>query len=296
MEKSRDIMQRVRRIEMQARRLVTATFAGLYRSGFRGQGLDFDEFREYTPGDEPRFIDWKVTARTGTPYVRKFHEEREQALLLAVDASASMYYAGGQSRDSKLEYAALIATTLAYSAALNGDKTGLLIFGCSPHFYLPPAKGARQYLRILGSILSSSPAGENETVESVVDEIMKTQRKKTLLVMLSDFLFPPNKSSIGKLNFRHELIPMRVNDPIELSLPDAGKLHAIDLESSEQFSVNLSDAPLRAEHAKRVHAHFSEWDRLFDQLSIDHISLLSNTDFMPSLRSLFKRRKRLSMR
>ncbi len=296
MEKTRDIIQRVRRIEMQARRLVTSTFAGLYRSGFRGQGLDFDEFREYTPGDEPRFIDWKVTARTGTPYVRKFHEEREQALLLAVDASASMRYAGGQSSDSKLEYAALIATTLAYSAAFNGDKTGLLIFGCSPHFYLPPAKGARQYLRILSSILSSPADGKDEDMASVVDEILRTQRKKTLLVMLSDFLLTPDKKAIGKLNFRHELIPMRVNDPVELSLPEGGKLHVIDPESAEQFSIDLSDASLRANYDKCVHAHLTEWDRLFDQLGIEYLNLLTNTDFMPSLRMLFKHRSRLSLR
>ena len=118
MDQVQDIMQKVRRIEMQARRLATTTFAGQYRSAFRGQGLDFDDFREYLPGDEPRFIDWKVTARTGTPYVRKFHEEREQVPLLAVDASASMRYAGAASADTKLEYAALVAAVLAYSCLL----------------------------------------------------------------------------------------------------------------------------------------------------------------------------------
>lgn len=296
MDKTQDIMQRVRRIEMQARRLVTATFAGLYRSGFRGQGLDFDEFREYTPGDEPRFIDWKVTARTGTPYVRKFHEEREQALLLAVDASASMRYASSLSPDSKLEYAARIATTLAYSAALNGDKTGLLIFGCNPHFYLPPAKGVRQYLRVLTSILGSPPGGADEDVPTVVDELLRTQRKKTLLVMISDFLFAPDKQSIGKLNFCHEVVPMRVNDPLELSLPAAGRVCALDAETGVQLAANLSDAALRAEHSKRVHAHFADWDKLFGQLSIDHLQLLTNEDFMPKLRALFKRRSRLFLR
>ncbi len=293
MDKTQDIMQRVRRIEMQARRLVTSTFAGLYRSGFRGQGLDFDEFREYTPGDEPRFIDWKVTARTGTPYVRKFHEEREQALLLAVDASASMRYASSLSQDSKLEYAARIATTLAYSAALNGDKTGLLIFGCNPHFYLPPAKGARQYLRVLGSILSSPPDGADEDVPAVTDELMRTQRKKTLLVMISDFLFAPDKQAIGKLNYRHEIIPLRVNDPLELTLPPAGRVHALDAETGAQLDANLADPTLRAEHAKRVRNHFETWDQLFAQLSIDNLQLMTNQDFMPKLRALFKRRSRL---
>ncbi len=296
MDKTQDIMQRVRRIEMQARRLVTATFAGLYRSGFRGQGLDFDEFREYTPGDEPRFIDWKVTARTGTPYVRKFHEEREQALLLAVDASASMRYAGGTSPDSKLEYAARIATTLAYSAALNGDKTGLLLFGCSPHFYLPPAKGARQYLRVLRAILAAPPGGKGEEVSLVVDELLRTQRKKTLLVMLSDFLIAPDKEAIGRLNFRHELIPVRVNDALELNLPAAGRIHALDPESGEQLCADLNSSSLRAEHAQCVRAHYAEWDKIFDRLAIDRLELLTHVDFMPRLRALFKRRSRLFLR
>lgn len=296
MDKTQDIMQRVRRIEMQARRLVTATFAGLYRSGFRGQGLDFDEFREYTPGDEPRFIDWKVTARTGTPYVRKFHEEREQALLLAVDASASMRYASGLSPDSKLEYAARIATTLAYSAALNGDKTGLLVFGCNPHIYLPPAKGARQYLRVLSSILNSPSGGADEDVLSTVDELLRTQRKKTLLIMISDFLFAPDKQAIGKLNYRHELIPLRVNDPLELELPAVGRVHALEAETGVQLAVNLADSAMRAEHAKRVHAHFEAWEQLFAQLAIDNLQLLTNQDFMPKLRALFKRRSRIFVR
>lgn len=296
MDKTRDIMQKVRRIEMQARRLAVATFAGEYRSGFRGQGLDFDDFREYMPGDEPRFIDWKVTARTGTPYVRKFHEEREQALLLAVDTSGSMHYAGSRSSDTKLEFAARIAAVLAYSAALNGDKTGLLLFGRTPHFYLPPAKGVQQCLRIVREILSAPGGGEDEEVREVADEVLRTQRKKTLLVMLSDFLFTPDKEAIGQLNFRHELIPLRVNDPIELQLPAVGPILAQELESGIQRQVNLSDSSLIHAHSKALVAHYVDWDKLFNQLGIDHPSLLTDTDFMPSLRRLFKRRSRLIIR
>ena len=132
MDKTQEIMEKVRRIELQARRMSTATFAGQYRSGFRGQGLDFDDFREYRAGDEPRFIDWKVTARTGTPYVRTFHEEREQVLLLAVDVSGSMDYASAGIADTKREYAAQIAAVLAYSAALNGCSLGIVRISTFP--------------------------------------------------------------------------------------------------------------------------------------------------------------------
>ena len=296
MDKTQEIMQKVRRIEMQARRLATATFAGQYRSGFRGQGLDFDDFREYTPGDEPRFIDWKVTARTGTPYVRKFHEEREQTLLLTIDVSGSMLYAGSQSPDTKREYAARIAATLAYSAALNGDKTGLLLFGCKPHIYLPPIKGVQQCLRIVREILTAPAGGNDEPVETVVNEVLRTQRKRTLLFLMSDYLFAPDKQAIGKLNFRHELIPVILNDPMELALPAAGRIYAQNPETGLQVEANLADAGLRATHAKAVHSHYADWDKLFTQLAIDSIHLQTTQDFMPHLRRMFKRRSRLIVR
>lgn len=296
MDKTQEIMQKVRRIEMQARRLATASFVGQYRSGFRGQGLDFDDFREYTPGDEPRFIDWKVTARTGTPYVRKFHEEREQVLLLAVDASGSMRYAGARSSDTKLEYAAQLAAVLAYSAALNGDKVGLLLFGCRPHFYLPPAKGMQQCLRIVREILSAPLGGEDEPVSHVVDEVLRTQRKPTMLFLMSDWLFAPDRQAIGKLNFRHELVPVRINDPAELELPAAGRICALDPESGAQLVANLADPALRTAHAKAMHAHYSEWEQLFARQGIDTLDLLTTGNFIPLLRRLFHRRSRQFVR
>ena len=149
MDKASDILKRVRRIELRARHLATENFAGQYQSGFRGQGLDFDDFREYTPGDDPRFIDWKVTARMNSPFVRRFREEREQAVILAVDVSGSMHYASSAARASKLDYAAEVAAVLAFSAAQSGDKCGLLIYGNSHSHYIPPAKGIKQTLRIV---------------------------------------------------------------------------------------------------------------------------------------------------
>lgn len=296
MDKTQEIMQKVRRIEMQARHLATATFVGQYRSGFRGQGLDFDDFREYTPGDEPRFIDWKVTARTGTPYVRKFHEEREQMLLLAVDASGSMRYAGGQSTDSKLEYAARLAAVLAYSAALNGDKVGLLLFGCRPHFYLPPAKGMQQCLRIVREIITAPAGGQDEPVAQVVDEVLRTQRKRTMLFLMSDWLFAPDRQAVGKLNFRHELVPVRINDPAELELPHGGRVYVQDPETGEQLLADLEAPALRAAHAKAMHAHYTEWQQLFVRQGIDTLDLLTTADFIPQLRRLFQRRSRQIVR
>lgn len=296
MDKAQQIMQKVRRIELQARKMSTATFAGQYRSGFRGQGLEFDDFREYQPGDEPRFIDWKVTARTGTPYVRKFHEEREQALLLAVDVSASMHYAGADSADTKLEYAATLAAVLAYSASQNGDKVGLLLFGNHPTFYLPPAKGMKQCLRIVREILSAPLHGQDDTMEAVANMVLQTQRKQAIVFLMSDFLFPCDKQAIGKLNFRHELIPVRIHDQAELELPDAGRVCFRDPESGVLLQANLSDTALRGQHAKAMKAHLTEWDRVFTQLGIDMLDTRTATDFIPQLRKLFNRRSRLFVR
>ncbi len=290
MDKTQDIMQKVRRIELQARKLATATFAGQYRSGFRGQGLDFDDFREYQPGDEPRFIDWKVTARTGTPYIRRFHEEREQVLLLAVDASASMGYASGE--DSKLEYAAQLAAVLAWSAVQNGDKVGLLLYGRKPHFYLPPAKGVMQCLRIVREILSTPAGGQDDTADAVAREILLTQRKPAIVFLMSDFLGKADQQALGKLAFRHELIPVRVNDPAELELPDAGFTCLQDPESGELVEVDLSSTELRTAHARALAAHRREWDKCFTQLAVDALSLTTGADFIPPLRKLFARRSR----
>ena len=293
MKKTQEIMEKVRRIELQARRMSTATFAGQYRSGFRGQGLDFDDFREYRAGDEPRFIDWKVTARTGTPYVRTFHEEREQVLLLAVDVSGSMNYASAGAADTKREFAAQIAAVLAYSAALNGDKVGLLLYGHKPHFYLPPAKGMKQCQRIVREILSSPVCGADDTMENVAAEILRTQRKSAMVFLISDFLTSPDKQAIGKLNFRHELIPVRINDPAELELPAAGRISVCDPETGELFIADLRDSHLRQAHQKAMQAHRVEWMRVFNQLGIDSIDLQTTQDFIPALRKLFNRRSRL---
>lgn len=292
MDKTQEIMQHVRRIELQARKLTTATFAGQYRSGFRGQGLDFDDFREYMPGDDPRFIDWKVTARTGTPYVRTFHEEREQELLLAVDASASMSYAGAEAVESKREYAARIAAVLAYSAALNGDKVGLFIYGCKPHFHLPPAKGMTQCRRIVREILSAPDGGADVSIDNVAAEILRTRRKRALVFLISDFLMPADKQAIGKLNFKHELVPLIVHDPAELHLPAAGAVRFCDPETGEMFEADLDDRDLREAHAKAMQAHRVEWTRIFNQLGIDAPELLTTQDFIPALRKMFNRRSR----
>ncbi len=285
-------MQKVRRIEMMARKRATASFAGQFRSSFRGQGLDFDDFREYTIGDEPRFIDWKVTARTGTPYVRKFYEEREQIILLAIDTSASMSYASSASPHSKLDQAASIAAVLAYSAAQNGDKVGLLLYGRKPHFYLPPAQGVKQCLRIVREIISSPPEGEDESIEQVANEILRTQRKRAMVFLISDFYAEVDKKALGRLDFRHEIIPIRIADPYELSLPAEGLINFRDPEQGTQWTADLSDPRIHQRYQQRLLEHRDSWEKCFHQLSIDFIDLQTQQDYIHPLARLFARRSR----
>lgn len=292
MDKASDILKRVRRIELRARHLATENFAGQYQSGFRGQGLDFDDFREYMPGDDPRFIDWKVTAKMNSPFVRRFREEREQAVILAVDVSGSMHYASSAARVSKLDYAAEVAAVLAYSAAQSGDKCGLLIYGNSHSHYIPPAKGVKQTLRIVREIVASKNDGADQNFSDVARQLVLSQKKAAMVIMISDFWGENNKAALGQINFKHDFIPIRIADPMELHLPDAGRVILKDPETGKSMFLNLSRQDVRETHANAVHLHREKWTQDFRRLGIDFLDLQTTDNFMPTLRALFARRSR----
>lgn len=293
MDQATEILKRVKRIQLRARRLAVETFAGHYHSGFRGQGLDFDDFREYIAGDDPRFIDWKVTARMRTPYVRRFNEEREQALILAIDGSASMRYGSAASTQTKLEYAAEVAAVLAYSAAQNGDKCGLLIYGQGDApFYLPPAKGVKQTMRIVREILTAHAGKADTPIADVSKHLVSAQKKMVMVVMISDFWSAPDTSALGKINFKHELIPVRIADPLELQLPEVGSIVLCDPETNEQFLVATQDDALRTRHHNLAHSHRESWAKEFKRLGIDYLDLSTTEPYLPALKSLFGRRSR----
>ena len=289
MDKASDILKRVRRIELRARHLATENFAGQYQSGFRGQGLDFDDFREYMPGDDPRFIDWKVTARMNSPFVRRFREEREQAVILAVDVSGSMHYASSAARVSKLDYAAEVAAVLAYSAAQSGDKCGLLIYGNSHSHYIPPAKGVKQTLRIVREIVASKNDGTDQNISDVARQLVLSQKKAAMVIMISDFWGENNKAALGQINFKHDFIPIRIADPMELHLPDAGRVILKDPETGKSMFLNLSRQDVRETHANAVHLHREKWTQDFRRLGIDFLDLQTTDNFMPPLRALVAR-------
>ncbi len=289
-EQIEEMMGRVRKLELKARRLVRESFSGEYLSSFRGQGLDFDDFREYQHGDEVRFIDWNVTARMNQPYVRKFREERELSVVIAVDVSGSADY--GSVMLSKREVAAETAAVLGFSALHNGDKVGLLIFAHEPILYIPPEKGSRHLLRMIREILVAKPEKPGTSVAGACDFLVRTLRRKSVVFLISDFFADSMDKALGKVAKKHETIALRVLDPLEGKLPKAGRVIMIDPETGFETMVNTSNPNLRMGYAKLMRRQLEGVSALFKKHGIDAADLMTNGDTLAALHSLLKKRSR----
>ncbi len=289
-EQIEEIMQRVRKLELKARRLVRESFSGEYLSSFRGQGLDFDDFREYQHGDEVRFIDWNVTARMNAPYVRKFREERELSVVLAVDVSGSIDY--GSQHFSKREICAEAAAVLGFSALQNGDKVGLLLFANEPLLMIPPEKGTRHLLRLIREILAAKPTGRGTAINTACDHLVSGLRRKSVVIFLSDFMSDSLDKPLGKLARKHETIALRVLDPLEKKLPNAGKVILTDPETGFESWVNTSNSNLRQGYEKLTRRHREGIAQIFKKHAIDYADLSTRGDTLNALHRLLKKRSR----
>lgn len=283
-----EMMARVRKLELKARRLVRESFSGEYLSSFRGQGLDFDDFREYQHGDEVRFIDWNVTARMNSPFVRKFREERELAVVLAVDVSGSADF--GSRTLSKRELSAEIAAILGFSALQNGDQVGLLIFAAEPIMFVPPGKGTRHLLRMIREILMAKPGSPQTSIKEACDFLVKSLKRKSLVIMISDFHADMLDKPLGKLARKHETVALRVNDPLEAALPNAGRVVMTDPETGFETLVNTSNSNLRMAYKKLMKRQFEGAASVFKKHGIDSADLLTDGDSLPALHQMLKRR------
>ena len=289
-EQIEEMMARVRKLELKARRLVRESFSGEYLSSFRGQGLDFDDFREYQHGDEVRFIDWNVTARMNEPFVRKFREERELSVIMSVDVSGSADF--GSQHLSKRELSAEIAAVLGFSALQNGDKVGLLIFAGEPVMFIPPAKGSRHLLRMIREILMAKPANQGTSIEEACNFLVKSLKRKALIFMVSDFHAEVLDKPLGKLARKHELVALQVNDPLETDLPKAGRVVMVDPETGFETLVNTSNPNLRMGYRKLMTRQFEGVAAVFKKHGIDAATLTTDKDTLPALHELLKRRGR----
>jgi uncharacterized protein (DUF58 family) len=284
------MMARVRKLELKARRLVRESFSGEYQSSFKGQGLDFDDFREYQHGDEIRFIDWNVTARMGSPFIRKFREERELNVILAVDVSGSADY--GSVHFSKREIAAETAAILGFSALQNGDKCGLLLFAADSLLFIPPAKGTKHLLRLVREILVARPHQPGTSIAAAATTLLQALPRKSLVFLLSDFLADPIDKPLGKLAAKHDTIAIRITDPLEQNLPKAGRVTLEDPETGWQTSVNTSNPNLRMAYRKLMQRQQEGTVAIFKKHGIDYAELTTNEEPIPALHSLLKRRIR----
>ncbi len=240
---SRELLAQIRRIERVTRRLVNQQMAGQYQSVFKGHGMSFDEVRAYTPGDDPRVIDWNVTARAGTPHVKTFVEERELTVLLVVDMSGSMAF--GTEGDEKRVVAARLAAMMAFSAIKNGDRVGLVAFTDTVETYVPPKKGRKHVLRIIDEILRFDPVGQGTNLGAALEFVGKVSKRKAVVFLISDFLDDGYERALNITARRHDLIPLTVVDPAEEELPNLGLLLVEDAETGEMLVLDSAASTTR---------------------------------------------------
>jgi uncharacterized protein (DUF58 family) len=283
-----ELLERVRAIEIRARRLVNDLFLGEYKAVFRGRGLEFDELRPYVPGDDPRSIDWKALARTGHPLIRRYREDRDLTVLFAVDVSASQG-AGAQPR-SKADLAAEICAVLALAAIRNKDRVGLLLFASEPERYIRPANGATHVLRVVREVLWARPRSRGTDIGGALGFLSGVQKRRATVFLVSDFLAEGYAAQLRPASRRHDIIAIRVRDPLDEMLPDAGIIRVRDAETGGAFDVDSSSAAVRDAYAARVRAIDDERRRLFGELNIDEIQVDVGSDYVPALLRFFRRR------
>ena len=296
-----EILETVRRVEIRTNRLVNDMMVGAYLSHFKGRGMDFEELREYMPGDDVRDIDWNVTFRMGRPFVKRFREERELGVILVVDISASGAF--GSTRRSKREFAAEIAATLACSAARSSDKVGLLLFTEGVELYLPPRKGRRQILRIIREMLTFQPKRRGTNIPAALTFLNHVLNRRSIVFLLTDFLHSFGSGApglqagrdmvqeIGMTNARHDLVCVHLHDPRESELPDAGLLTIEDAETGELLEVDSGRATVRQSYAATNAERLAELDRALRRASVDTLRFSTNESFAQTLQRFFETRR-----
>ena len=286
------ILKRVRRIELITRGLVKESLGGQYHSRFKGQGIEFDDFREYQPGDDVRFIDWNVTARMNDPFVRKYVEERELTVLLCVDVSGSGDY--GSHDDSKRELAAELAAVFGFSACANQDKVGLVLFSDGVEAFVPPRKGLSHTLRIVRDILNITPRSRRSDLQPALEVALQRISHRALVILVSDFLTPDFswENTLRGVAAKHDVTAVQVGDPCEFELPKAGRVCLQDPETGEQVVVNTSDPAVRAIYEERIANHFASVDGVFRRCGVEMVKAISGENYVPALKSYFRARRR----
>jgi uncharacterized protein (DUF58 family) len=298
----REILKKIRQIEIRTNRLVTESLAGAYHSVFKGQGMNFDEVREYQPGDDVRTIDWNVTARMNHPFIKKFVEERELTLMLVVDVSGSGLF--GSRAQSKRELAAEIASVLAFSAIRNNDKVGLLLFTDEVEKFIPPRKGRGHVLRVIREVLFFQPRRRGTDLVNALEFMGRVLPHRSIAVIISDFQTPkssgalplPVQTALRIANRRHDVVTVQITDRYEMELPALGRLTLEDAETGEILEINTTDPASRDAFALRRQKQLHDLARQFRASGIDAIQLRTDESYSAALGNFFETREKRRLR
>ena len=286
----RELVKKLRKIEIRTAKLANEQLAGGYHSVFKGRGMAFSEVRQYQPGDDVRFIDWNVSARMNDTYVKVFTEEREMTVMLLVDLSASERF--GAVARPKVETVAEVAALLAFSAIKNNDRVGLILFTDHVEKYVPPKKGKGHVMRVVSEILTAHPEGAGTDLSGALDLLGGVAKRKSVAFLVSDFQAHGWERSLRVAAAKHDLIPVTVTDPREDELPDLGLALLEDLETGTLVEVDTSDAKVRATYAAAVAKQRARREQLFRRLRIDHVAVSTASDYVRPISDMFRARQR----
>ncbi|MEO5360311.1 MAG: DUF58 domain-containing protein [Nitrospirota bacterium] len=285
-----DVIKNIRRVEIKTRRMAADFFTGHYRSVFKGRGMEFDEVRQYSPGDDIRSIDWNVTARMGEPFIKKFVEERELTIIFLLDLSRSCVFA--TTTRLKRDLAAELSSVLALSAVRNNDKVGFIAFTDKVEKYIPPAKGLKHVLRVVRESLYLKPQGKGTDIAAAIEYLNKVSSRRAVVFIISDFHAAKYAKALSIANKRHDVIAVTLTDPVELALPNVGIITLEDAETGELFVVDTSSAAVRNKYREQATRIFEQRKRLFTASGIDHIEITTDVPYIKTLIRFFRMRER----
>jgi len=286
----KELLKKVKHIEIATRNVVNEVFSGEYHSVFKGRGMEFAEVREYQPGDDIRTIDWNVSARMGHPFVKVFEEERELTVMLLVDVSSSGNF--GTTEQLKREVAAELSAVLAFSAIKNNDKVGLIIFSDRIEKFIPPHKGRKHVLRVIREILFFKPKESATNLNSALEYLSRVIKRRSTVFLISDFMTEDFEKAMQVANKKHDLIALSITDPREVTLPDVGMIDLEDAETGETILVDTGSAALRRHFFDEAMLQRNKYADFFKSIGVDHINILTNRSYIEPITKFFRMRAR----
>jgi uncharacterized protein (DUF58 family) len=286
----KELAKKIRYIQIYTSKAVNDILAGEYESVFKGRGMEFNEVREYYPGDDIRSIDWNVTARTGEPHVKLFVEERELTIMFMVDLSASGAF--GSTRKIKNDVAAELCALLAFSAIKNNDKVGLIVFTDQVEMFIPPAKGTTHVLRLIRDLLDFTPGQTQTNIAVGIEYLGRVITRRSVVFLISDFLGEGYEKPLRVLGKKHDLIAVSITDPREIKLPNVGLVELEDAETGELILIDTGSAAIRKRYEQLGTARQGYLKEMFRSMNIDHIEISTNRDYLIDLIKFFRTRER----